>query len=95
MAATHPPPGARRDDCCARGKWLVGDGRAKYGTLPAFRACTDAHAVFHREAGNVAQAINQKQYARAEAILEPHASYTRASGAVVLAIGTLKREARV
>ena len=84
-----------RDDCCPLGKWLHGESRARYGELPSHATCVQAHAEFHREAANVAQVINQKDYARAEKMLEANTAYSHASGGVVLAIGTLKREAKL
>jgi hypothetical protein len=82
-----------RDDCCALGKWLHGESRTKYGQMPSHAECVRKHAEFHREAGNVAKVINDKDYARAEKMLDANTAYSHASGGVVLAIGALRREA--
>lgn len=81
------------DHCCALGKWLHGEAKGRYGSLPAYRDCLSKHAAFHREAGAVAQAINQKEFARATAMLEGGTPYASASSAVGSAILGLKKAA--
>lgn len=82
-----------RDDCCALGKWLHGDAKSRYGSLPAYRDCVTKHAAFHRQAGGVAQAINNGDYAGAERMLEGSTPYWAASNAVGSAILGLKKAA--
>lgn len=79
------------DNCCPLGKWLHGDARGHYGKLPAYRECVDRHAAFHREAGAVATAINQKRFSQAEKMLEAGTPYAAASSAVGSAILGLKK----
>lgn len=81
-----------RDNCCELGKWLHGEGSIRHGGLPSFAPCVQKHAEFHREAAQVAHAINRGEFARAEALLGPSSSYSSASGAVVLHLGKLRRE---
>lgn len=80
-----------RDDCCAFGKWLHGEARAKYGSLQSYRDCISKHAAFHLEAGKVASIINQKQFHRAEAALGSGSPYTNASNAVGMSIIQLRK----
>lgn len=79
------------DNCCALGKWLHGEAKSRYGTLPAYRECVSRHAAFHREAGAIAQAINAKTYDKATAMLDGGTPYAAASAAVGTAILGLKK----
>jgi len=82
-----------RDDCCALGKWLHGESRARYGRLDSYKECFQQHARFHKQASQIALAINSGKYDEAEKMLGSGTPYVEASRAVVMAIGTLKREA--
>lgn len=84
-----------RDDCCALGKWLHGESKPRFGKLAAHMDCVRHHAVFHKEAGKVASAINAGHYVEAEQMLSSGSPYASASNAVVIAIGALKREAKL
>lgn len=84
-----------KDNCCMLGKWLHGESRARFGTLPAHHECMRQHALFHKEAGKVATSINQHKYSEAEQMLVSGSPYALASNAVVIAIGALKREAHL
>ena len=81
-----------KDYCCELGKWLHGDAKARFGRLASHAACITKHAAFHAEAGKVAKAINEKQYAAAESMLGSSTPYASASGAVAGAIMHLKKE---
>ena len=81
------------DNCCPLGQWLHGDARSRYGKLGVYRECIDRHAAFHREAGAVATAINQKRYAQAEKMLDAGTPYAAANSAVGSAILGLKKVA--
>lgn len=37
----------RRDDLCLMGQWLHGDGKLKFGKLPAHQHLLNTHAEFH------------------------------------------------
>lgn len=82
-----------KDNCCDLGKWLHGESKQKMGNLASHAECVSKHAQFHTEAGKIAKAINAKQYAEAEAMLNPNTSYWNASTAVVMAILHLMKEA--
>lgn len=80
----------RRDNCCALGKWLHGEGAARYGRKASFAELLTSHETFHREAGKVAEAINARDYAGAEKMLGVWGEYMDASLAVVDAIEALQ-----
>ena len=82
-----------KDNCCELGMWLHGEAKSKFGGLPAYVQCVSKHAVFHVEAGKVAQAINSKRFSEAGAMLNSGTPYAQASGAVGVAIMQLKKEA--
>ena len=81
-----------RDDCCALGKWLHGESRAKFGKLPSHVLCVARHAEFHTAAAGLARLINGGNYAEAEAMLAPNTPYSRASAAVASAIMQLTHD---
>jgi methyl-accepting chemotaxis protein len=78
------------DSACDFGRWLHGEGRAQHGADPAFQECLTRHAQFHQEAARVAQAINDRRLAQAEAMLGTGTAYSSASYSTVAAIGQLK-----
>jgi Chemoreceptor zinc-binding domain len=80
------------DHCCALGKWLHGEGKAAHGKYALFTDLLTKHATFHREAGAVAQAINQGLYDKAGKMLEGGTPYAAASSAVGAAILGLKKQ---
>lgn len=82
-----------RDDCCALGKWLHAGGKVRHGKQAEFQKLLSAHAAFHREAGRVAQVINQGEYARAVDMLGATSAYGTASNDVGVAILALKQVA--
>jgi methyl-accepting chemotaxis protein len=81
-----------RDNCCELGKWLHGDARSRWSTLPAYRSCVTRHADFHAAAARVALAINAGRYTEAEAMLGGETTYGVVSRDVVTAILRLKKE---
>jgi methyl-accepting chemotaxis protein len=83
-----------RDDCCPIGKWLHGDGRARWGTRPAFTDLLAKHRDFHAAAGEVAQAINRGAYAQAEQMIGSGSRFSEASNTTVTAILRAQRELR-
>ncbi len=84
-----------KDNRCELGKWLHGEARVLFSGLQSYPPCVERHAQFHAEAARVAQAINQKRYAEAEAMLGGETPYADASTAVGGAIMRLKREAQL
>lgn len=83
------------DNACELGKWLHGDAKGKYGKLASYTECVSAHAAFHKAAGQVAQVITDKKYDEAIKMLENGTSFAKASTAVGVALGKLKKEAKL
>jgi hypothetical protein len=81
----------KRDDCCALGKWVHGEGRGRYGTSPSFVELVSSHRAFHQVAGTVAEMVNARQYAQAEDALAPGTSFSRATRDVVRVLSSVKR----
>jgi aerotaxis receptor len=79
-----------RDNCCVLGKWLHGTGRPGYGHLPQFASLIGAHAEFHRQAGNVANTINDGRFDQALAMISGGTPFNEASSSVVVAIRKLR-----
>lgn len=90
--ATVDAGSIRLDDCCVLGKWLHGDGKSVHGSKPSFPQLVAVHAEFHQQAGQVADAINAKQYDEAEKLLGVWSDYMSASVGVVDAIEALRKE---
>ncbi|NBR27030.1 MAG: chemotaxis protein [Betaproteobacteria bacterium] len=82
----------RRDNCCVLGKWLRADGWATHGHRPSFADLVTAHTTFHQNAGEVADAINAKDFETADKLLGVWSKYADASLAVVDAIEALQLE---
>ena len=80
------------DNLCELGKWLYGDGKAKYGKLNAYSDLISSHATFHKLAGKVVQAINAKDFKHAELLLGSDGEYAAASRLVHSAIQKIKLE---
>lgn len=82
----------RRDNCCVLGKWLRAEGWATHGHRPSYAELVSAHTAFHRNAGEVADAINAKNFEAADKMLGVWSEYADASLAVVDAIEALQLE---
>lgn len=81
-----------KDNVCSVGQWLHGEAKTKYGHLPSHAACLSAHAAFHREAGKIANLINQKHYGQAEDGLANGSPYMDASSEVAVTVTRLRKE---
>src|ERR1022692_4636338 len=57
-----------KDDVCALGKWLHGDGR-DHASHPRFRELVDAHSAFHRSAAALAALIERGKREEAAALI--------------------------
>ena len=79
-----------RDDCCALGKWIYGDGQRLAGR-ETFSELIARHKHFHQVAGGVAEKINLRQYREAEEALAPGTPFSAATSAVVLTLSSAKR----
>lgn len=81
----------RRDDCCALGKWIHGNGEQSYGQSPRFSELKERHRVFHVVAGDVADQINAGQYTQAKDAIASNTRYNEATRAVVRVLSFIKR----
>lgn len=79
------------DNECPLGKWLHGEGKARYGNHEKFGPCVQKHAAFHRAAGMVAAQINAGKFEEAETMLNTGTPYMTASNEAGTAIMSLKR----
>jgi methyl-accepting chemotaxis protein len=79
-----------RDDCCALGKWIHGDGQ-RLGGRPAFIELIERHRRFHQVAGSVGELINRRRYREAEDALAPGTPFSGATSDVVLVLSSAKR----
>ncbi|MEZ5703208.1 MAG: methyl-accepting chemotaxis protein [Burkholderiaceae bacterium] len=79
-----------RDDCCALGKWIYGEGR-RLSTRPLFSDLVARHREFHQVAGDVGTLVNQRSYRAAEEALAPNTPFSSATSKVVLVLSTAKR----
>ena len=84
-----------RDNGCELGKWLHGPAKGQVGLLPEYSACVKEHAVFHVEAGKVAQAINSGRYEEATDMIAAGTPYDRASSTVGASIVRLRKVAKL
>ena len=79
-----------RDDCCALGKWIYGDGQ-RLSARSGFVDLIERHQRFHRVAGSVAAMVNQRHFRQAEDALAPGTPFSQATSEVVLALSSAKR----
>ena len=82
-----------KDDCCELGQWLHGEAKTKFSQLASYSECVKQHAIFHLEAGKVADFINNKKYIEAEKMLDAGVAYAEASSAVAISIMRLRKDA--
>ena len=84
-------PSIGRDDCCELGRWLHGDGKARFGTQREFQSVVALHKAFHAEAGRVSALINDGKYSEADHALGGGSTYAKATDSVRGAILALKK----
>jgi len=80
-----------RDDCCELGKWLHGSMKVRMGRHPRFMELLSEHKKFHKEAGRVAIAINEKEFSHATQMIEHGSAFAEASTLVTNALSAIKR----
>ena len=79
-----------RDDCCALGKWIYGDGQ-RLAQRPNFVELVGRHQHFHSVAGGIGELINQKRMREAEDALAPGTVFAQATAEVVSTLSAAKR----
>src|SRR3990172_5705542 len=80
------------DNRCELGRWLHGEGKKLFGTLPIHTHCVATHKLFHLEAGKIAEAINANNFVEAESMLAAHTHFSKTSNALAAAILRLKKD---
>jgi Chemoreceptor zinc-binding domain len=58
-----------RDNACALGKWIYGEGQIFFSELTEYHKLKSAHSAFHISAGDIVQAINEGVRGKAEILL--------------------------
>lgn len=78
-----------RDNLCALGKWLYGEG-TQYASYATYDEVNKAHAAFHLRAAEVVRRVEGGDRKGAEGMLQSGSPYAEASDAVVLALTKLR-----
>ena len=81
-----------KDNCCALGKWVHGQGASKFGSKPVFVDLIEAHRQFHVEAGKVAKVANQGNESQVQQLMGSGSKFSVASNEVGRLIVQLKNE---
>jgi hypothetical protein len=81
----------RKDDECALGKWIHGEGR-RYGADPDFRELQKEHAVFHGAAADLVDRAHSGEAVAEETVLGANSSFSQVSGRVVQLIVKMKNK---
>jgi aerotaxis receptor len=81
-----------RDDRCELGRWIHGDGKARWRHVPAFTELLARHASFHQEVGKIARQVNAGQLDAAMAAMNGGTPFAVATQATVVAIKALRHE---
>ena len=86
------PATVGRDDRCAMGQWIHGEGQ-QHVQLPEFRALQEAHSRFHRCAAEVVRRVDAGQVVSVERDLDEDSEFGHCSTDCVAAIVAMKRRA--
>ena len=84
-----------RDDCCEVGKWIYGEGQAKYANDPIFEILKEKHTAFHDAAGEIARLINNQEFEKAREMIALGTTFSEASKNCSTAILTFKNESQL
>ncbi|MEZ5646424.1 MAG: methyl-accepting chemotaxis protein [Burkholderiaceae bacterium] len=79
-----------RDDCCALGKWLHGDGQ-RLAARASFSELVDRHRHFHQVAAGVGELVNGRRFQDATDALAPGTPFSTATTDVVMVLSSAKR----
>lgn len=79
----------RRDDVCALGCWIHGNGRNHMG-LKEYQALLEDHAKFHQAAAEVIKVAASGDVSAAKLMLDADTEYSNTSSKVVMAIRRLR-----
>jgi len=79
------------DCCCLFGIWLHGEAKTSLGEDAQYATCVAHHAVFHLEAGKIAEKVNQREFLAVEGMMSRYSDYAKASETLVLSVRELFR----
>lgn len=80
-----------KDNLCALGVWLYGDGLAAHGHLAEFKALVDEHKLFHQAASEIVVRKNKGDDVAADVALGGDSPFARHSAGVVSLIMKMKK----
>lgn len=80
------------DSDCDLGRWMHSEGAQKFAAKPGFQRAVAAHRRFHQLAGEVAAAINRKDFETAEKLVGPESDYSAASIDIVSALTEIESD---
>ncbi len=80
------------DRCSPFGKWLHGHAKSRFGDLPSYQHCVEAHATFHLEAGEVAKRVNAGELHEANLMLGYGTPFAQASETLTLGVMAMLKE---
>lgn len=81
----------RRDDVCAVGQWIYGDGGKKHRDNPLFKTFKAVHAEFHQEAYNAMRLSEQGDRDKAIEAIE-HGAFQKKSAEINVCISKMKKD---
>ena len=80
-----------KDNACALGQWIYGEGKALMAGKPEYQELIKLHADFHRQAATLITAIDKGQGQQAESALGDRTSpYSSASSKVISMLMKIK-----
>jgi len=82
---------AGQEDQCVLGKWLLGEGREKYGNLPEFPDLRAQHARFHAFARAIVERLQAGDKLGVEKLLAVDGDFARASVEIAHQMQRIKR----
>ncbi len=80
-----------KDDQCALGKWIIGEGK-KHSALPEFALLKTAHTNFHKEAGDIVRRAKAGEKVSDELVLGAKSKFAEYSNQVVLYIRNIRNK---
>ncbi|MEQ1831557.1 MAG: CZB domain-containing protein [Candidatus Eisenbacteria bacterium] len=82
----------QKDDQCALGQWLHGEGRA-FAKHPEYLELLRKHADFHRAASAIVRRIDTGEKVGEDVLFGSRSDYGRLSGEVVMLIMNMRKKA--
>ncbi|HRY29772.1 MAG TPA: CZB domain-containing protein [Elusimicrobiota bacterium] len=86
------PAAVGKDNRCALGLWIHGEGEGKYGNSSEFKNLVTAHAEFHRAASQVVELVNGGKVEEGLKILDdPQSTFRSKTTEVIGLLSKLKK----